>query len=76
MINEIADPWSGSYAVRESDAFEDMAEQALMSSVGVPSFNRKVTMETPANELTPRELKAQQATRKLINDKLILLGVG
>lgn len=76
MMNDIEDPWSGSYAVREPDAFEDMAEQALMSSVGVPSFNRKVTMETPANELTPLEFKAQQATRKIINNKLAQLGLG
>ena len=76
MMNDIDDPWSGSYAVREPDAFEDMTEQALMSSIGSPSFNRKVTLETPAAELSPRELKAQQATRKIINNKLAQLGLG
>ena len=76
MMNDIDDPWSGSYAVREPDAFEDMAEQALMNSIGSPSFNRKVTLETPAAELSPRELKAQQATRKIINNKLAQLGLG
>ena len=79
LMEEIADPWSGSYTTREADAFEDMAERTLMDQVGVPSLNpnnRKVTMETPANELTPRELKAQQATRKIINNKLAQLGLG
>lgn len=76
MMNNIDDPWSGSYVMREPDAFEDMTEQALMSSVGSPSFNRKVSLDTPVEEMTPRELKAQQATRKIINDKLMMLGLG
>ena len=76
MMNDIDDPWSGAYAVREPDAFEDMTEQALMSAVGSPSFNRKLSLDTPVEEMTPRELKAQQATRKIINDKLMMLGLG
>ena len=79
LMEEIADPWFGSYTTREADAFEDMAERTLMDQVGVPSLNpsnRKVTLETPVNELTPRELKAQQATRKIINNKLAQLGLG
>ncbi|QNJ25148.1 hypothetical protein SynSYN20_00806 [Synechococcus sp. SYN20] len=79
LMEEIADPWTGSYTTRDADAFEDMAERTLMDQVGVPSLNsnnRKVSMNTPAAELTPRELKAQQATRKIIDDKLMMLGLG
>ena len=75
-MNDIDDPGSESYAVREPDAFEDMTEQALMSSVGSPSFNRKISLDTPEEDLTPRELKAQQTTRKIINGKLMMLGLG
>ena len=79
LVDEISDPWSGSYSTREADVFEDMAERTLMDQVGVPSFNpnnSKVSLDTLVVELSPRELKAQQATRKIINDKLMLLGLG
>ena len=79
MMEEIADPWTGSYTAREADAFEDMAERTLMDQVGAPSLNpnnRKISLDTPVEELTPRELKAQQATRKIIDDKLMMLGLG
>lgn len=75
-MNDIDDPGSGSYAIREPDAFEDMTEQTLMSSVSSPSFNRKVSLDTPEADLTPRELKAQQAKPKIINCKLMMLGLG
>ena len=73
-MNDIEDPGSGSYAIREPDAFEDMTEQALMSSVGSPSFNRKISFDTPEANLRPCELKGQQATRKIIKGKLMMLG--
>ena len=75
-MSEIEDPWSDSYAVHKPDAFDDMAEQALMNSVGIPSFNRKATIETPATELTPRERKAQEATKKIIIINMMQLGLG
>ena len=79
LIGEISDPWSGSYTTREADVFEDMADRSVMDQISVPSFNpnnRKVSLDTPAAELSPRELKAPQATRKIIDDKLMMLGLG
>ena len=46
-MNDIDDPGSGSYAVREPDAFEDITKQALMSSVGTPFFNCQISLNTP-----------------------------
>lgn len=79
LVEEIADPWSGSYTTRDADAFEDMAERTLMDQVGVPSLNpnnRKISLDTPAAHLSPGELKAQQATKQIIDNKLMMLGLG
>ena len=79
LMDSVTDPWEGSYTVREPDAFEQMDEQRLMESVGMPSFgsgNPRVTLTTPASDLSPAELRAQQATRDIINNKLMQLGLG
>lgn len=77
-LNMVEDPWTGTYEtyVPEQDGLDLMREQALMESVALPSTNRKISLDTPVEELTPRELKAQQATRKIIDDKLMMLGLG
>lgn len=79
LMDSVTDPWEGSYTVREPDAFEQMDEQRLMDSIGMPSFgsgNSRVSLTTPSSELSPAELRAQQATRDIINKKLMQLGLG
>lgn len=79
LMDSVTDPWEGSYTVREPDAFEQMDEQRLMDSIGMPSFgsgNSRVSLTTPASELSAAELRAQQATRDIINKKLMQLGLG
>lgn len=79
MMDNIADPWDGSYVYREPDAFEEMTERALMDQLDIPSLNpknRRVTLDAPASDLSPAELRAQQATRQIINNKLMQLGLG
>jgi hypothetical protein len=79
MMENISDPWDGSYTSRDSDVFEQLQEQSMMERFGLPSFgsgNSRVSLSTPPRELSPAELKAQQATRDIINNKLMQIGLG
>ena len=79
MMDNISDPWDGSYTSGGPDVFEQMQEQSIMDRIGLPSFgsgNPRISLNTPPRELSPAELRAQQATKKIINDKLMLLGLG
>ena len=79
MMDNISDPWDGSYTSRDSDVFEQMQEQSIMERIGLPSLgsgNSRVSLTTPPRDLSPAELRAQQATRDIINNKLMQLGLG
>ena len=78
LMDSVTDPSEGLYTVHKTDPFERMDEQRLIDCIGLPSFssgNSGVTLTTPRRELSPEELKEQQATRQIINNKLINLAL-
>ena len=78
-MDSVIDSWEGSYTIRKTDPFEHIDEQRLMDSIGLPSFssgNSDVTLTVPRRELSQAVLNARQATRQIINIKLMQLGIG
>ena len=79
FMDSVIDSWEGSYTIRKTDPFEHIDEQRLMDSIGLPSFssgNSDVTLTVPRRELSQAVLNARQATRQIINIKLMQLGIG
>lgn len=55
------------------DIFEQLREEELLNGINRP---RRVSLTTPPQELTGPELRARKATRAIIDNKLMQLGLG